>query len=359
MTMPSASSAVRCPCLRARGGDRLLDADIRTNRSINALNQGRLRSAGRDLFAAQRGYDAAGHRGRQAMVRHNQALLADLLGDLPEALRLFDEAEELYRDAGRPPGLLPVERAGSLLAAMLVPEARAAAERAAAEFLDAGNRTDAVQALILVARSALLGDDPVAAKEAALAARREAVRQRRPTWAALAGFIAVQVDVGTGMITAATRRLAVACDRALRAGDRARTADDLTLLRARIALVDRRPQRARALLDELRARRGGGGADLRVRAWHAEALVRLAEGRPAAARRALVAGLRVLDEFRAALGALELRATAAGHGAGTGTHRTGSRAGRRRFHRRPGVGRTVASNRAAAAGGPGERPGAR
>ncbi len=301
--------------LARAGGDRLLDADIRTNRSINALNQGRLRSADRDLQAAQRGYHAVGHRGRQAMVRHNQALLAELLGDLPEALRLFDEAEESYQAAGRPPGLLPVERAAALLAAMLVPEARAAAERAAAEFLEAGNRTDAVQALILVARSALLGEDPVAAKRAALDARREALRQHRPTWAALAGFTAVQADVDTGQISPTTRRLAAACHRALRESDRPRTADDLALLRARIALADRRPQRARALLAELRARRGRGPADLRVRAWHAEALVRLAEGRPAAARRALLAGLRVLDEFKAALGALELRATAAGHGA--------------------------------------------
>jgi hypothetical protein len=198
---------------------------------------------------------------------------------------------------------------------MLVPEARAAAERAAAEFLQSGNRTDAVQALILVSRPALLGGDPVAAKGAALAARREALRQHRPSWAALAGFTAVQADVETGTITAATRRLAAACDRALRDGDRPGTADDLALLRARIALADRRPRRARTLLADLRARRGRGAADLRVRAWHAEALVRLAEGRPAGARRALLAGLRVLDEFRAALGALELRATAAGHGA--------------------------------------------
>src|SRR6185312_2411126 len=106
---PTFADALRL--LARAGGDELLESDIRTNRSITALGLGHLRSAGRDLAAADRGYQRIGHHGRLAMVRHDQALVAELTGDLPSALRLFDEAAELYRAAGRPSGLLPVERA--------------------------------------------------------------------------------------------------------------------------------------------------------------------------------------------------------------------------------------------------------
>ena len=150
--------------LAGAGGDPLLEADIRTNRSIAAITLGHARLAGADLTRAEVGYRELGHHGRLAMVRHNQALLADLTGDLPTALRLFDDAEALYRSAGRPAGLLPIERAQTLLGALLVPEARAAARRAEAEFTATGNRTDAVQAMLLAAQAALLADDPAAAR---------------------------------------------------------------------------------------------------------------------------------------------------------------------------------------------------
>src|SRR5262249_26062933 len=57
-----------------------------------------------------------------------------------------------------------------------------------------------------------------------------------------------------------------------------------------------------------------GSADLRARAWHAAALLRLADGDRAGARRAIVAGLRVVDTHRATLGASELRAHASAQG---------------------------------------------
>src|SRR5262249_13434173 len=52
----------------------------------------------------------------------------------------------------------------------------------------------------------------------------------------------------------------------------------------------------------------------RIAAWHAEAMLREHEGRPAAAASAVRAGLRVLEAHRALLGATELRARAGVHG---------------------------------------------
>jgi hypothetical protein len=52
---------------------------------------------------------------------------------------------------------------------------------------------------------------------------------------------------------------------------------------------------------------------LRARGWYAEALARDDAGNPRGARAAIRAGLRLLDEHRAVLGATDVRAHAAGH----------------------------------------------
>jgi hypothetical protein len=75
-----------------------------------------------------------------------------------------------------------------------------------------------------------------------------------------------------------------------------------------------RPTEATRELSLAAAARGRGPADLRAAAWHAEALLRLAAGNRRGALAAARAGLRVVEDHAAALGASELRAHAAGHG---------------------------------------------
>jgi len=73
----------------------------------------------------------------------------------------------------------------------------------------------------------------------------------------------------------------------------------------------------RTLVADLAAAAGSvrrGPVRQRVRAWHADAMVRLAAGDRAGASRALLRGLRLLDEYRAALGATELRVHSAAEG---------------------------------------------
>jgi CHAT domain-containing protein len=83
------------------------------------------------------------------------------------------------------------------------------------------------------------------------------------------------------------------------------------LLAGRVALeLGRRADAARELDVARRARRRGPAA-ARLAGWHAQALHCLATGNRDAARRAVAAGLRVLDEHRASLGATELRSYAA------------------------------------------------
>jgi len=91
------------------------------------------------------------------------------------------------------------------------------------------------------------------------------------------------------------------------------------LIAGRAALALGRREVAHAALSRVsRNRHGHAPAGQRAQAWLAEALVRVDEGRPASARAALAAGLRVVDDYRATLGATELRVHAGTTGAELG-----------------------------------------
>jgi CHAT domain-containing protein len=86
------------------------------------------------------------------------------------------------------------------------------------------------------------------------------------------------------------------------------------LLLARIALEVGSPKTAWQQLELARSLRTRGTVADRIECAHTQALFRLAEGSPGMAERLLKAGLRQLEDYRAALGAVELRATVSGIG---------------------------------------------
>ncbi|MGI8810208.1 MAG: CHAT domain-containing protein, partial [Acidimicrobiales bacterium] len=88
---------------------------------------------------------------------------------------------------------------------------------------------------------------------------------------------------------------------------------DADILVVRLALDLGKTELARETLKRARRCRSQGPVQLRSRAWHAEALLRLAEGNRQGAETALRAGMGVIERYRAALGATELRAEASGH----------------------------------------------
>jgi CHAT domain-containing protein/tetratricopeptide (TPR) repeat protein len=298
--------------LRAAGGDPLVEADLRTNRSILLAQQRNWADAERDLAAAERLYTSAGQPARTAMVQHNRALAAAARGDVPQALRLFDDAEHRYRSAGRDVGMLPVEKADVLLTVGLVAEARSTVESAVREYIHTGNATDLAHARLLLAEAALAGGAPaVAATEARLATRAYR-RQHRPGWAVVAAHVGLRATEAVGPPREETLRIGRHVARALAAAGWSARALDARLVVARTALALGRVAEARSELADAAAARSDGAAGARARAWHAQALLRLAEGDRAGAERALRAGIGVLERFRAGLGATELRASAAG-----------------------------------------------
>ncbi len=291
-------------------GDVLLEATIRNNRGLLRAHRRDWRGAAVDLDRAERLYVAAGHSGRVAMVFHNRAVAAEARGDVPAALALFDEAAARYAAAGRNPGLLPIERAEVLLSVRLVGEARAAASAAVAEFARQRAHVDLVQARLLAARVALVAGEFAVALEEASRARRSALRQGRPGWAAFAGCLALRARWEAGTASPAMARRVVA---ELEVEGWVVAALDARLIVARLALERSASAIAREELGTVAASARRGPAELRARAWHATALLRLSDGDLRGAEAALRSGVDVLAAFRNGLGAIELRAHASGH----------------------------------------------
>lgn len=301
--------------LRRAGGHPVLEANIRTNRGILRAYRGQWVPAERDLRAAEVLYLAHGDGRLPATAHHNIGFVAARRGDVPTALTYYDRAETEFQSEGRHPGLLLIDRADALLAVRLVAEARAAAAAAVREYASRRMPASLARARLVLAHAALLDADPVAAAAEAARAGRAFGRQRTPGYAALAQHLRVRADWELGGPTPAGLRAARRSVLALQRTGWVIAAVDAQLLVARIALALGRAAEAERVLTAAATARRRGAADLRAKAWYAEGLRRLAGGDRRGAGAALRAGLRVVDGFQASLGATELRAHTAGHGA--------------------------------------------
>ncbi|MDX8144544.1 CHAT domain-containing protein [Lentzea sp. BCCO 10_0061] len=108
--------------LRRYGDERWL-ANALIGRGIARCNATRLTAAEADFSSAQTLLHAMGEPGRAAMCLHNRGFVAMLAGDLPLALRRYEEAAKAGLDSTSRPEAL-VDRAEALLAGGLVSEAR-------------------------------------------------------------------------------------------------------------------------------------------------------------------------------------------------------------------------------------------
>jgi tetratricopeptide (TPR) repeat protein len=297
-------------------------ARLLLNRGALLAYQGELEDALDDLTEAERISTEQGLPILAAMAAHNGAFAHVRRGDLPDALAAFDRAERAYAVLNNPRyqvAVLHADRCEALLVAGLVSEARAAATAAVRALEPTGDVANLTESRLLLAR-ALLADGAYAEAitEATMAARQFQASRRLP-WAAQARYVALQAEalasedqrVPPPDLLRRSRRIASELEQQ---GWPVEALHVRTFV-GRIALALGRPTVARAELAQAAAARTKGTADLRAQAWHATALLRVADGNVAAAKRALNRGMAVVDEYRASLGATELRAHAAGHGA--------------------------------------------
>ncbi|MFD4643097.1 CHAT domain-containing protein [Lentzea sp. NPDC058436] len=147
--------------LRRYGDERWL-ANALIGRGIARCNATRLVAADADFASAQTLLAAIGEPGRAAMALHNRGFVAMLAGDLPLALRRYEEAAKAGLDSTSRPEAL-VDRAEALLAAGLTAEARRVLAPAM-ELLRQCNR-HVPELAVLSARCALRDGDPEPARK--------------------------------------------------------------------------------------------------------------------------------------------------------------------------------------------------
>ena len=285
---------------------------IHSNRAVLHIYRSQLKAAEADLVAGEAICRAHGLDSLLGFLYDNLGFLHVRRGDVPAALAALDEAERRHRAVGARPGTILVDRAEILLTVRLTAEALDAATRAVEDFRASGRGIALPQAQLLVADAALLDGDVAMARAAADDALRSFRRQGRPEWVALARYTVLRCRLAHDTAPRVTARELARAGAALHDAGWTVPALDAKLRAARRYLEAGRPDAADELARQVRLA-GRGPAELRARAWHAEALGRLARGRKAAADRALIAGVRLLEEHQAALGSLDLRTAMSGH----------------------------------------------
>ncbi|MEQ4303640.1 CHAT domain-containing tetratricopeptide repeat protein [Plantactinospora sp. B6F1] len=297
-----------------REGDLLLEARARNNRGLLNAHRGATLGADDDLGRAAAIFQRLGLDLAAADVRWNIGIAASHGGDIPGALRRFAAVEEEYAQLKVPRPALLLDRFELLLSVPLVDEAVEVASLAVRELRRRRMGSDLAEALLAQARAALLAGDLETATTAAASARVRFRRQGRRTWAAFARHVELRAELRRGTRSAALL------------ATMARTADQLDatgwpgpalttrIEAARLATELGRTGRAVELLEVAARARRRGTASRRAQGWFALALSRRIGGDHRGGARALQRGLAVLDGYRAALGATELRAHSGAHG---------------------------------------------
>lgn len=308
--------AMRCyraslPMLREQD-DPLWAARTLMNRGVLHGQHHEFAAAMDDLRAAGQLFGRSGSTLSVGFVQQNQGFVQARRGDVPSALALFDQAERCFRQLRSQLGELLSDRAELLLSVRLIGEARQVAEQAVTTCEAEGRGLLLPEVRLILARAALLDGSVAEARQQAHRAVGEFTRQRRRQWAALARQALLDCELADPQ----SRRVAIGrvestAEAVARVWPAA--AVEARLNAARLAFRQRQERQGARLLDHAARSRSRGPATVRARGWFAEALRRYRAGQRTGALRAVRAGLRILDDHVASLGATDLRAHFAGH----------------------------------------------
>lgn len=300
------------PIMR-RAGDKLGVQRTLVNRALVHGQRHAFAAAHADLTEAERLATELGRDLALGIIHENLGFVEILRGDVPAALGYLAAAERRIEANGGLVGPTLQDHSELLLSAGLVREAREASERAIAAYQRERRQLRLPEARLQLAQAAHLGHDWETARRHARKAAAEFRRQDRPEWAALARLAIVRAYLAGGdgarIKTAQADELVAAL---------AETRWPAAALEARLVASTVAGRRGNAVTakDHLRhaslARRRGP-ATLRARGWYAEARLRLESGDRRGSATAARAGLRILDDHSAVLGATDLRVHAAGH----------------------------------------------
>jgi tetratricopeptide (TPR) repeat protein len=299
------------PVLR-RAGDTEWTVRALSNRSLIHTGRRAFGAAEADLLAARRLCVEHDLELPACYAEQNLGCLKAQRGDVPASLRHFDAAAQRYRRFGLVEASLLVDRAGVLLSVRLLDEARAAVEAAVAAYHLQQRDVHLPEAQLLLSTVALLQGDNSTARASAGDAVGGFRRLGRTHSLALARYARIQALLAADPSALGHTRVARAADELEAAGWKV-PALEARVLAGRMALDQGRGAAARRHLLLASRARSVGPADARARAWLAEALLRRADGHRRGALSALRAGLRIVEDHQATLGATELRAHVSVH----------------------------------------------
>ncbi|MGB8858899.1 MAG: CHAT domain-containing protein [Ilumatobacteraceae bacterium] len=300
-----------------------------TTRGSLLTQQGSYEEARSDYEQLAQLAQRLGDRVLGAAAAHGFAFANGRIGRMPEALRGFRVARTEFEQLGerRAIGDLDIDECEVLLELGLGADAVPVARRVVDAARAGGNVAQLAEGLLMLARAELIAGDPSAALAAADEAAELFVAGRRAAWAALARYwTVVAADDAANAIRSDDR--SAARSRVLRRFVRLRKiadeldrfgwsseAVDVRVRTGRLALAVGRADVAAGVLRAASTAQRHPLARVRAEAWHAVALLRIAEGDRSGAGRALTTGLKAVEQHRASLGAVELRSAAGRLGA--------------------------------------------
>lgn len=254
-------------------------------------------------------------RNKQGYATHNRAMTALLAGDVPDALRRFDDAERIFLEVDLPLAEHYMERMDAFVTLRLLDEAVEVADRAIAQLEQSRLTLLLGEARLRRARARLAIGDADGAGDDARVASGELGRARGPVWGAQARLVRLEAQLASGNIRSADLTRARSCAATLESAGFLTETVNAHLLASRVAAMLGRTEDSRAELDEVRRLARNGHGLMAITFALATATAAVVDGDAAAARRAARHGLATLGRFQATLPTTELRALAAAHGA--------------------------------------------
>jgi tetratricopeptide (TPR) repeat protein len=307
-----ADSASALRVLR-RSGDAIWEAPLRYNRGVVFIALGLPHKAAADLARAFALYSETGRLTAATDTRHHLLRLRLLEGDNLGCLAGLDGIAGT-RLSGWAACWTALTRARALVGLQLLGEAREELGNFVNGAAEAGAQGSVLEARLDAARMSLLVGDAAAATVFAETAKRYFLsRQQRPL-AAQATLLMLSASTLRGNVPSRLLRAGASATEVLAASGLRSQAIHGHLVVAQAAIVASSLSLAkRELALAAPLARSGTAAD-RVALQLVRGLLHGAEGNTARAERELREGLRLLDEYRSALGAIELRATVSGIG---------------------------------------------
>lgn len=293
------------PVLR-RAADAEWQARAYSNRSLMHLSRDAYAAAEADLATAfaicvDHGFDVTA-----AYAEHNLGVVKAQRGEIPEALRLFESAKQRYRQLGVVEPALWHAQADALLSVRLLDEANDVLEIAIRTFHDTQRDADLPEAHLQMSTVQLLRGNVTAARVEAQQASKGYRSLGDSRSHVLAQYALARADMELGESRATAARVVRIADK-LQALGWVVPALEARVFAGRTALEAGDLVNAHSQLALASKARTFGTAGARTQAWLAEALLRAADGNRRGAYAALGAGLRIVEEYQATLGATELR----------------------------------------------------